>query len=102
MITGTPHIRPPSAKNPSFLYGGIRNIPNRLVLEKQLAEPEHLLQVQEIRHFIYTTNTSEGFNRQLRKVTKAKTVFPTDDSLVKMLYLAMVDFTKRWTWRRQD
>ena len=36
----------------------------------------------------------EGFNRQLRKVTKAKSVFPTDDSLLKMLYLAMMDITK--------
>lgn len=42
---------------------------------------------QEIRRLIYTTNTIEGFNRQLRKATKAKTVFPTDDSLLKMLYL---------------
>ena len=33
----------------------------------------------------YTTNAIEGFNRQLRKVTKAKSVFPTDDSLLKML-----------------
>ena len=44
----------------------------------------------------------EGFNRQLRKVTKAKSVFPTDDSLLKMLYLAMMDITKKWTGRRQD
>ena len=44
----------------------------------------------------------EGFNRQLRKVTKSKSVFPTDDSLLKMLYLAMMDITKKWTGRRQD
>ena len=56
----------------------------------------------EIRTFIYTTNTIEGFNRQLRKVTKSKSVFPTDDSLLKMLYLAMMDITKKWTGRRQD
>ena len=48
---------------------------------------------QEVRRLIYTTNTIEGFNRQLRKVTKAKSVFPTDDSLSKMLYLAMVYIT---------
>ena len=41
---------------------------------------------QEVRRLIYTTNTIEGFNRQLRKVTKSKSVFPTDDSLLKMLY----------------
>jgi transposase-like protein len=57
---------------------------------------------QEVRRLIYTTNTIEGFNRQLRKVTKAKSVFPTDDSLLKMLYLAMMDITKKWTGRRQD
>jgi putative transposase len=57
---------------------------------------------QEVRRLIYTTNAIEGFNRQLRKVTKAKPIFPTDDSLLKMLYLAMVDITKKWTGRRQD
>ena len=57
---------------------------------------------QEVRRLIYTTNTIEGFNRQLRKVTKSKSVFPTDDSLLKMLYLAMIDITKKWTGRRQD
>ena len=41
--------------------------------------------LQEVRRLIYTTNTIEGFNRQLRKVTKAKSVFPTDDSLLKSL-----------------
>ena len=57
---------------------------------------------QEVRRLIYTTNAIEGFNRQLRKVTKSKAVFPTDDSLLKMLYLAMMDITKKWTGRRQD
>ena len=57
---------------------------------------------QEVRRLIYTTNAIEGFNRQLRKVTKAKSVFPTDDSFLKMLYLAMMDITKKWTGRRQD
>ena len=52
---------------------------------------------QEVRRLIYTTNAIEGFNRQLRKVTRAKSVFPTDDSLLKMLYLAMMDITKKWT-----
>ena len=57
---------------------------------------------QQVRKLIYTTNAIENFNRQLRKVTKAKSVFPTDDSLLKMLYLAMMDITKKWTGRRQD
>ncbi len=50
---------------------------------------------QEVRRLIYTTNTIAGFNRQLRKVTKAKSVLPTDDSLLKMLYLAMIDIMKK-------
>ena len=57
---------------------------------------------EELRRLIYTTNAIEGFNRQLRKVTKSKAVFPTDDSLFKMLYLAMLDITKKWTERRAE
>lgn len=57
---------------------------------------------QEVRTLIYTTNAIEGFNRQLRKVTKSKGVFPTDDSLLKMLYLAMIDITKKWTGKRRE
>lgn len=56
----------------------------------------------EVRKIIYTTNTVEGFNRQLRKVTKNKSVFPSDDSLLKMLYLAAMDITRKWTGHRQD
>lgn len=56
----------------------------------------------EVRKLIYTTSAIEGFNRQLRKVTKSRTVFPSDDSLLKMLYLATMDITKKWTGRRRD
>ena len=47
-------------------------------------------------------NNIEGVNRQLCKVTKSKSVFPTDDSLLKMLHLAMMDITKKRAGRRQD
>lgn len=53
----------------------------------------------EVRKLIYTTNAMESYNRQLRKVTKSKSVFPTDESLFKMLYLATVDITKKWNQR---
>ena len=56
----------------------------------------------DVRKVMYTTNAIEGFNRQLRKVTKNKGVFPTDDSLLKMLYLAMMDITKKWTGKRRE
>ena len=46
--------------------------------------------------------SAKFFNRQLRKVTKSKMVFPSDDSLLKMLYLATMDITKKWTGHRQD
>jgi transposase-like protein len=57
---------------------------------------------QEVRTLIYTTNAIENFHRGLRKVTKSKSVFPTDDALLKILYLAMMDITKKWTGRRRD
>lgn len=52
---------------------------------------------EEIRKIIYTTNSIENFNRGLRKVTKAKSIFPSDDALFKSIYLAMIDITKKWT-----
>jgi len=51
----------------------------------------------EIRKIMYTTNMIESVNRQFRKVTRSKTIFPTDDSLLKMLYLSQVQITKKWT-----
>ena len=44
-----------------------------------------------IRKMIYTTNALEGFNRQVRKYTKSRTIFPTDESLNKCVYLATMD-----------
>ncbi len=52
---------------------------------------------EDIRKIIYTTNAIENFNRGLRKVTKAKTIFPSDDALFKSIYLAVIDITKKWT-----
>lgn len=56
----------------------------------------------EMRKMIYTTNQIENFNRQLRKVTKSRTIFPTDDALFKLLYLATMDITKKWSGRSRD
>ena len=53
----------------------------------------------EIRKVIYTTNIIEGLNRQFRKVTKTKGSFPNDDSLRKMLYLAIQNLSSKWTIR---
>lgn len=56
----------------------------------------------EIRKIIYTTNQIENFNRQLRKVSKTKSIFPNDDSLFKILYLATCDIARKWTGKRLD
>lgn len=56
----------------------------------------------EMRKLIYTTNMIESYHRQLRKVTKGKSIFPTDESLIKMLYLATMEVTKKWTMRIQN
>jgi putative transposase len=55
----------------------------------------------EIRRIIYTTNVIESYHRQLRKVTKGKAVFPTDEALLKMLYLVTMDVVRKWTGRVQ-
>lgn len=51
----------------------------------------------EIRHVIYTTNAIEGFNNGVKRITKTKNSFPSDESLFKLLYLVSQDITKKWT-----
>jgi transposase-like protein len=51
----------------------------------------------EIRRLIYTTNLIEGYNRQLRKVSKNRAAFPSDEALRKLLWLAHRDIEKKWT-----
>lgn len=56
----------------------------------------------EIRKLIYTTNAIENFNRQLRKVTKTKSAFVSDDALMKLLYLTTVKIVDKWTMPVKD
>ena len=56
----------------------------------------------ELRRIIYTTNSAESYHRQLRKVTKSKSIFPNDRALIKMLYLATMDASEKWTMRLRD
>jgi transposase-like protein len=51
---------------------------------------------EPIRRIIYTTNTVEGFNRQIRKITKTKGGFSNDESLLKLVYLAYKDIATKW------
>jgi len=53
----------------------------------------------EMRKIIYTTNAIEGLNAQLRKNTSNRKVFPNDESVFKILYLNIQNFTKKWTKR---
>ena len=52
---------------------------------------------ESIRKLIYTTNAIEGFHRQVRKVTKNKTAFTNDMALLKLIYLAQLNISKKWT-----
>jgi len=51
----------------------------------------------EIRQIIYTTNLIENLNGKIRKYTKNKMSFPTDDAVLKSVYLALREATKKWT-----
>ena len=52
---------------------------------------------EALRRIIYTTNALENFNRQLRKVTKTKSAFVSDDALLKQLYLVTMQVSEKWT-----
>ena len=58
---------------------------------------EYFQYSETIRKLIYTTNTVEGYHRQIRKVTKNKGVFPNDTALVKLVYLAYRNARRKWT-----
>ena len=55
-----------------------------------------------VRKIMYTTNTIESLNRSYRKYTKTKSVFPSDESLMKCLYLATLNITKKWNGRYRN
>ncbi|ATL45734.1 IS256 family transposase [Chitinophaga caeni] len=57
---------------------------------------------EAIRRLIYTTNTIEGFHRQVRKVTKTKGAFTSDMALLKLIYLAAQNIQKKWTQPLQN
>jgi putative transposase len=57
---------------------------------------------EQIRHLIYTTNAVEAYHRMVRKFTKAKAIFPTDDSIRKVVFLSVREITKKWTQPARD
>lgn len=77
-----------SKKYPSIAKSWINNWAN---IAPFLTYPE------EIRKIMYTTNTIESINRSIRKVTKNRSVFPHDDAVFKLVYLALKNIEKKWT-----
>lgn len=57
---------------------------------------------KEIRRIIYTTNAVESLNFSLRKITKNRAAFPTDDAVMKLLYLSLTNASKKWTMPIRD
>jgi len=60
---------------------------------------------EEIRRVIYTTNAVESLNYSLRKIIKNRSLFPNDEAVFKLLYLALKNIEKKWTmpireWKR--
>jgi len=81
----------PSFSPPVFFYSSTQKaFPLQKTLNRLFKYPP------EIRTLIYTTNAIENFNRQLRKVTKTKSAFVSDDALMKILYLATMNITEKW------
>ncbi len=56
----------------------------------------------EIRKVIYTTNAIESVNMSLRKITKNRGSFPSDESLLKLFYLALRNISQKWTMPIRD
>jgi len=57
---------------------------------------------EQIRRLIYTTNTVEGYHRMVRKVTKSKGAFTSDNAMLKLVYLATLNFQKQWVNNLRD
>ena len=57
---------------------------------------------QEVRTLIYTTNAVEGFHRMLRKFTKTKAIYPTDDAVRKSVFLSIQEISKKWIMPIKD
>ena len=57
---------------------------------------------EDIRRIVYTTNSIEAVHRQFRKLTKTKGGFPNDDSLLKLLYMGIINASKKWTMPIQN
>lgn len=57
---------------------------------------------EEIRKIIYTANAVESYHRMVRKFIKSKSIFPTDDSIRKVIYMSVAEISKKWTMPVRD
>jgi transposase-like protein len=57
---------------------------------------------EPIRRVIYTTNIIESIHSQFRRLTKTKGAFPSEDSLLKLLYIGVINASKKWTMPIQN
>ena len=73
------------------------------IMDKNWAELTTFFEYpQEIRKIIYTTNAVESYHRMVRKFTKSKAVFPTDDFIRKVIYMSVKEIAKKWTMPIRD
>ena len=56
----------------------------------------------EVRRAVYTTNSIESLNMMLRKIIKNRSLFPSDEAIFKLLYLALKNISKKWTMPIRD
>jgi len=57
---------------------------------------------KELRKIMYTTNAIESLNSTYKRINRNRPVFPTNTSLLKVLYLATLRAEKKWTWRQDE
>ena len=81
-----------------LLKNKVRKLSHRLLTHFIL----HSQFPNEIRRIIYTTNAVEGYHRMVRKFTKTKSIFLTDDSIWKTIYLSTKEIAKKWTMPVRD
>lgn len=77
-----------------------------IVIKSWRTKSEHLSAYfkypEDIRRIVYTTNSIEAVHRQFRKLTKTKGGFPNNDSLLKLLYMGIINASKKWTMPIQN
>lgn len=102
--SGSGPVFEPVAADEFTFEGAEERLGDRVVLRCQLhlilmVSSEPFLAIPEpIRRIVYTTNSIEAVNRQLRKIIKTRGHFPTEGAALKLLWLALRNAEKKWTY----